>query len=74
MVEEVASLASNGSDISTDVLTEIASEVINATLASVGEKVLTDIDNSILSAITAVEESTTGITGSAGDLVTQVIN
>ena len=74
MVDEVVALASNSTDVSTDTLTEIASEVINMTVISTGEEAVADVANSILKAIAAVEESTTSVTGNAGDLVTQVIN
>ena len=44
------------------------------TVTSAGEEAVMDIANSILEAIAAVEQSATGVTGSANDLVTQVIN
>ena len=74
MVEEVVAITSNGTDVSTDILTEIAAEVINMTVTSMGEEAVADIANSILKAIAAVEESATSVTGNTGNLVTQVVN
>jgi len=57
-----------------DMLTEIASEVMNTTVASMGEEGIANVASTILDAIAAVEESATGFTGGASDLVQQVIN
>ena len=74
MADEVVSLVSNETDVGEDMLTQITSEVVNMTVTSAGEEAVADIANSILDAIVAVEESATSITGSANDLVAQVIN
>jgi len=74
MVEGVvAELAGIGTDVSTAMLTEIASEVVNMTPATTGLEGVSDIANRILSAIAAVEAGATGVPGGASDLVQQVI-
>ena len=74
MVNEVVSLSSNGTDVYEDILTQIALGVVNMTVTSAGEEAVTDIANSILEAIAAVEQSATSVPGSVNDLVNQVIN